>query len=516
MAKKKILNRRQFLKVSAGSAAALSLGAGNLFKPVKSFGQSTKELTVAISVDPGNLDMRLISGMPGYSVMRHMLETVMWRDEKMNLIPWLIDSYEIVNPLSIKMKVRRGIKFHNGRAFTAEAIKVTIDDIKAPGSKSLWAGYCNPIKDIQIVDDMTLLLKFDEPNRPQLRNLTMEGILEPKAFKELGNKIATNPIGSGPYKLIEYVPGQYVSMEAFNDYWGPKPKSRMIKWRFIPENGTRLAALESGEVMMINNLPPDQVARIRNNPDLEVRDFVTARMTFIGIRCDREPFNDVRIRQAMNFAVNKEAIVKSILRGYGQPASTPMAPMVFGFNPKLKPYPYDPKKAEDLLAQAGAKGTKVTLGCPIGRYLMGEQVGEAVAGFLQKVGFDVSFEAVEWATWLTELYKLKKSKYDLHLSSWGTINMEPDYALKRYFHSKWTDVTGYQNVEVDKLIDEGRAVFNDEKVKEIYNRVQELIWDDYPAIFLYYQPEITGVNRKLKGFQPFPDEYLRLWNAYVA
>lgn len=514
MAKKGTVNRRQFLKWTAGSAAALSLGA---MRPRKSFGQTGKDLTIAISLDPGHFDPRPDNGLPGFSLMRHIYEPAMWHDEKLTLVPWLVETYEVVNPLTIKMKFRKGVKFHNGRPFTAEAFKVTIEDIKAPGSKSVWAAYCTPIKEIEIVDDLNVVLRFEEPSRPQLRNLKLEGLFEPKAFKELGNKIATNPIGTGPYKLREYVPGQYALIEAFEDYWGPRPKSKTMKWRFIPENGTRLAALEAEEVMMINNVPPDQVEKVKNNPKLEIRSSVTARSIYVGIRCDREPFTDVRVRQAMNYAVNKDAIVKSILRGYGKVATAPMAPPVYAFNPNLKPYPYDLKKAQELIAQAGVKGVKINYGCPNGRYLMDKQIGEAVAGFLQKVGFEINFESTEWATYITEVYKGDKMKYDLHFLAWGCINLEPDFALTNKFHSKWTPpTTAYKNPEVDKLINEGRTKFGDEEVRKVYFKAQELVWNDCPWIFLHYQPEITGVNRQLKGFTPFADEYLRFWNAYVG
>jgi peptide/nickel transport system substrate-binding protein len=225
-------------------------------------------------------------------------------------------------------------------------------------SEGLWRALA-VVRDVQVVDKSTVDYITAVPNRPLLRALSSQTTLSPRALQELGPKIATNPVGTGPYKFIEYVPGQHLLMEVNPNYWGPKPKSQRLKIRFLPENGTRVAALESGEVMLITNVPPDTIKRLKSNPQLEMRTAVTNRIMLVNLRTDRPPWNDKRARQALNYAIDKEAITEGILGGLAPSARAPLAPALLGSHPGLQPYPYDPEKAKKLLAAAGAIGGAV-------------------------------------------------------------------------------------------------------------------------------------------------------------
>ena len=503
------ITRRKLLQMAVGTGAA----TGALGGLVSRGSAQAAELIVASSSDPGHLDPRVEAGVPGWAMFQHMFDGLVWRNERTDPLPWLVTKWEQVNPTTLRWTLRRGVKFHNGEEFTAESVKLTIEQIAAPASRHPSRPRLQAIREIKIQDAYTVDLITERPNRPLLRNSTSIHSMSPKAFRELGDKFGTNPVGTGPYKFVEYRPGQHVIMEANPGYWGKKPAFSRIRYRFIPENGTRIAALEAGEVMLINNVPPDQLPRLKANPNLRVVVSPTYRVMFVGLRCDRAPFSDKRVRQAMNYAVDREALTKGVMGGLAPISRAPLPDGIFGFNPNLPPYKYDPERAKKLLAEAGASGATVNMGVPVGRYLLDKQVGEAVAGFLEEVGLKVKLETAAWSSYISEVTKYEKSKYDAFMFGYAPTTGEPDHLIGDHFYSKAPKRTLYNNPEVDRLIVETRESFDTAKVQAAYGKLQEIVWDECPWIFLYEQPDINAINKKLKWTGGRRDEYVLFHDA---
>jgi peptide/nickel transport system substrate-binding protein len=515
------LTRRRFLRAVGAATGAAALGGwpGASGAGAPAVIKPTAELVVAFSVDPGHFDPRVEAGVPGFSMMYpHMFETIVWRRRDLTLDPAvsLAEKWEQLNPTTLRFKLRQDVKFHNGDDFDGDAVKVTAEAFTAPESKFPVKSSMAVTREVKVVDKYTVDYLTEVPSRPLLRILGFQAMMSPRAMRELGARIATTPIGTGPYKFVEYIPGQHVLMEVNPQYWGPKPKSERLKIRFIPENGTRLAALESGEVMMITNVPPDSIKRLQSNPQLEMRTSVTNRIMFVTLRTDRPPWTDKRARQALNYAVDREAITQSILGGLAPIAQAPLPPAVFGSHPGLQPYPYDPAKAKKLLAEAGAAGATFNLGVPNGRYLLDKQIGEAIAGYLSDVGLQVNFDNPTWSSFVTEISKFDKAKYDGYFFGWGVVTGEPDMLMREHFHSKFTRRNAYKNPEVDRLVDEAAESFDEARVQAAYVKAQEIVWDECPWIFLHLQPDLNAVNKRLRGFEARPDEWLILTEAYLA
>lgn len=376
------ITRRKLLQMAMGAGMA----SGALTARPTRASASSGELVVAMSSDPGHLDPRVEAGVPGWAMFQHIFDGFVWRNERTEPIPCLVTKWEQVSPTTLRWTLRRGVKFHNGEDFTAESVKLTLEQIGAPASRHPSRPRLQSIREIKIQDAYTVDLVSERPNRPLLRNTTSIHGMSPKAFRELGDKFGTNPVGTGPFKFVEYRPGQHLIVEANPAYWGKKPAFQRIRYRFIPENGTRMASLEAGEVMLVNNVPPDQLPRLKANPSLRVVVSPTYRVMFVGLRCDRAPFSDKRVRQALNYAIDREALTKGVMGGLAPISRAPLPDGIFGFNPSLPPYRYDPARAKKLLNEAGAAGATLNLGVPVGRYLLDKQVGEAVAGFLGKRG----------------------------------------------------------------------------------------------------------------------------------
>jgi peptide/nickel transport system substrate-binding protein len=508
------ITRRQALQLAAaGGATLLGLWPRSQVLAAPAIIKPAAELVVAFSADPGHMDPRVEAGGIGWSIFEHIFDNFVFRDERTNPIPWLVERWEQVSPNALRWQLRQGVKFHNGEEFTAESVKVSFEQYTAPTSRSPWKNRLAVVKEFKAPDPHTVDLITEHPNRPLLRNSTSAMALSPRALRELGDKFATNPVGTGQMRFVEYQPGQYVVMEENAAYWGQRSNFKQIRFRFIPENGTRLAALEAGEVMMVNNVPPDQIGRLKANPNLRVLAAPTNRVMFVTLRNDRKPFNDKRVRQAMNYAIDKEAITQDLMGGMAPIARAPLPEAVLGFHPGLPPYKYDPERAMKLLAQAGAKGATFNFGAPNGRYLLDKQVGEAIAGYLEAVGLKVAFENPAWSTFVSEVTKYDKSKYDGYLFGWGVVSGEPDQLMGDHFSSKSVARTKYHNPEVDRLLEEGQESFDEAKVKAAYMRAQEIIWDECPWIFLYEQPDITAVNKRLQWSGGRRDEY---WLFFTA
>ena len=511
------MTRREALtRVAMGGAAALGLWPCRHVWAAPAASKPAAELVVAFSADPGHMDPRVEAGGIGWSIFEHIFDGFVFRDERTNPIPWLVERWEQVSPTTLRWHLRQGVKFHNGEEFTAESVQASFEQYSAPTSRSPWRNRLAVVQDFKAADPHTIDLITERPNRPLLRNSTSAMALSPRALRELGEKFATNPVGTGQMRFVEYQPGQHVVMEVNPQYWGQPSHFRQMRFRFIPENGTRIAALEAGEVMMINNVPPDQIARLKGNPNLQVLAAPTNRVIFVTLRTDRKPFNDKRVRQAMNYAIDKEAITKDLLGGMGPIARAPLPEAVFGFHPQLPPYTYNPERAMQLLAEAGATGATFNFGAPNGRYLLDKQIGEAIAGYLEAVGLKVVFENPAWSTFVSEVTKYDKAKYDGYLFGWGVVTGEPDQLMGDHFYSKSVARTQYHNPEVDRLIDEARENFDDARVKAAYLKAQEIVWAECPWIFLYEQPDITAINKKLQWSGGRRDEYWLFHTASLA
>ncbi|MBI4279674.1 MAG: hypothetical protein HY660_14585 [Armatimonadetes bacterium] len=472
-------------------------------------GPSTRrpELTLGFSVDPVTADPRFSSNIPGQSIQRHGYEPLINHDRSGKLIPVLATSWKMINPTTLEFKLRRGVKFHNGEDFTAESVKYTIESIIAPDSKSPNKQALLDIAKIESPDPYTVRLITHQPSRPLLRNLTFWpiGMLPPKAAQELGPKLSSVGIGTGAYKLVEFIPGERAVFEAYDGYWGKKPSYARITFKIIRENGPRAAALEAGDVMMINNVPPDEMARINANPNLRVIARPTARIMFVAAAMRKPIMQNVKFRQALNVAINRSAIVNSILRKTTEVARSPIPAMVWG-SVQMAPPAYNVARARQLLKDAGYQGEPIEFLVPNGRYLLDKQIGEAIAGYFQKAGVNVKINLVEWGQFASAVFG-KSGTWDLSLFGWGMVTFDPDWLFRPMFHSKY-NLTGYKNEKLDSLIDAGRTTFDERKAMASYKEIQQLLWDQVPYLFLYNQPQIDAINKKLKGYEPMPDEFM--------
>lgn len=479
------------------------------------------ELIIAFGTDPESLDPNKMSSSPAAMVLTHIAETLLTMNEKLEVAPLLAESWAFSeDALLLTLYLRKGVFFHDGTPFNAEAVKVNLERFR----KATFAFLLFPrVQEIEILDEYTVVLKLDRPFAPIISHLTHEfvAMISPKQIAELpeGQEIMA-PVGTGPFKFDKWVRGEYVRVVRNNAYWGQKPYLDSVVFKVVPSDATRLVLLETGQVHAIMRVPPPDASRVAATPGLEIVNVPSVRTIYIGFNNQKAPWTDKRVRQALNYAVDKEAIVKEILGGAGGVSTAPIMPLVFGYSPQ-EPYPYDPEKARKLLDEAGIpRGFKCTLYHPTGRYMMDAAIAEAVQAYLREVGIEAELITMEWAAYLAFLRKpVHEATFDMFMLGWGCVTLDADYGLFPLFHtSEWAPRSNrsfYSNPEVDALLEKARVTTDTQTRKALYAEVISILWKDAGWIFLHYEGQINAQSTKVKGLLHHVREMILAHRAWL-
>jgi peptide/nickel transport system substrate-binding protein len=333
----------------------------------------------------------------------------------------------------------------------------------------------------------------------------------PKYFSTASaDELARKPVGTGPYRFISWSKDADFVMEASPVYWGQKATINRVIMRTVPEAGTRVAALLAGDADIITAVPPDEIDRINKSGRARALTLPGNRIPFYMIAVRKEPLSNKLVRQALNYGSNVDGIIKTILDGHGFRRAVISNPWHVGFDGSIKPYPHDPAKAKALLAQAGyPSGITIDMHAIQGRYPKDKEIAEALAGELGKAGVTVNLKFYEGATWvqLADAQKLD----GLIFSSWGNIWQDADLTYYPLFRSggRYTkNWTGYANEPLDALLEEGRSTLDEARRKDIYSRIQRLVFEDAPAVFMHAIEDVYGVNTRVE-WKPRSDEMVR-------
>lgn len=469
------------------------------------------DLAVAAGADPVSLDPRKTWVAQGYSINAHVFEPLVFREEKdgnVVLVPILAESWSQKSPTELELKIREGVTFHNGEALDANAVAYTISSIqdeKFVTNLKLWL---RSITDVEVTGPYTLVLKTDSPTRGVLNMLAQVPIVAPEAAKSAD--FEKQPIGTGPYKITSYVPSGQVVIEKNPDYWGTPGEADKITFRVMPENSTRLAALEAGEVHLAENLPPDKLPALRDDEQLQVVYTPTLRVDYMVMNFRNPLMQDIKFREALSLAIDRQGIVDNLLGGMTKAANSISPPGTIGYDASLPVYAYDPERAKALLAESGYKGEPIKVGGPAGRYVMDKQVTEAVAGMLQAIGVNVEVETLAFSSYIP---KYNEAAYDLAFIGQTDFTINPQRHWGALFHSP-VAINKYSNPEMDRLIDAATVELDDAKAVELFKEAQALAAREFGgALPLYYEPQLIGLSADVEGFMPRLDEYIIVTNV---
>ncbi|GAE26742.1 dipeptide-binding ABC transporter [Halalkalibacter wakoensis JCM 9140] len=494
-----------------------------------------KVVVVGLEAEPTSLDAHQLSD---YNSSRAAMELydqlVEFKDESTDIVPGLAEKWDVSDDgLKYTFYLREDVTFHDGTPFNAEAVKFSIDrqiDSDHPFHDTGQFAYADytfgPVESVEVDDEFTVTFTLNEAYAPFLSNMAMHAasIVSPTAVEEHGADFTKNPVGTGPFKFVSWNPGVEVVLEANPDHFEGAPNVDQIIFKPITEPQTRLAELEAGNMDLIVNVPPDDLARLEADDSLQIIEQAGMHVWWTSFNTQREPFNDVKIRQAINYAINKEAIVDGILQGTGEVANSPVPPVVWGHNPNVSNYEYNPEKAIELLEEAGyPDGFELTYWVPESG--SGMQQPQAMAAAIQsdlsKVGIDVTIQTLEWGTYLDKVFvPVEENDMDMHQMSWIGDNGDPDNFLYALLGGEQWPTAGfnssyYENAEVDELLKEARITKDKGERTEMYEKAQELIMEDAPWVIIDHEMQIVATSKRLQNFKLHPTGVFRFSDVDV-
>lgn len=480
-------------------------------------------LTIAMGAEPESLDPVKMTSAPAATVGEHVIQRLIYMEENGSLTPMLATSWSANADSTVwTFQIRQGVTFHDGAPLNAEAVKINLDRFINPDVRAAYRFLLGSVQEVRVTGPYTIELRLAQPFAPILSHLSHSfiGIVSPRQLQGLPvTGTFEIPIGTGPYRMVSWNRGDAVRMVRNDAYWGPKPAIPNLVFRFIPEESARIVALETGEADAIMAVPPQDVARLERDPNINVVKQTTVRTIYIGFNNQKAPFNDPRVRRALNHAINKQAIVDSIFQGGAVVADAPVVSAVFGHT-SVGPYAYNPTEARRLLAEAGfPNGLDMVLHHPTGRYPLDATVAQAVQDMLRAVGVRATLQTREWSAYLQFTSQPpQQADYDAYMLGWGTVTLDSDYGLYALLHTRQWNPNGnnrgfYSNTRVDEILDRARVETNPQNRRTMYNEAIRLIWNDAPWIYLYNAGQINAVRSNVQGLIHHPLENLSAWAA---
>jgi peptide/nickel transport system substrate-binding protein len=488
-----------------------------------------KTLTIVRPTDPVSLDPQLETTAPGSWVFSQILEPLITFNQQMEIEPRLATSWEFVDDTRLRFTLRQGVTFHDGTPFNAEAVRFSWDRAFNSDPPGRWKSIAGPVSSVEVVDDYTVDIVTAQPYGPILLTMTMPytGIVSPTAVQAMGADFSRAPVGTGPFTFVEWRANDRIVLDANPDYWRGRPALDRVVFRTVPEEGARMLSLRTGEADMVLVPAPSDLDALEADPNFTVESAPGVGIFYLAFNLDREKVSDVRVRQAIAHAIDRELIVESILEGIGVLARSVIGEPVFGFHDMRlqERYPYDPERAIALLGEAGytrgadglmrdASGRQLTLDLlpSNGRVPKDREVAEVLQEFLRQVGIEAELHVFEWATTFT-LMRGATLDYDLNSFTWFTTTADADYTMFSNYVStelppaswnRWR----YANPDVDEWLKAARASLDPAEREELYARVQEQLAEDLPAIPLYGFAEVAALSANVTGYVAHPIQYV--------
>ncbi len=548
------MTRRAVLRLAAGgmgvAASALLLACGGRQTTTEpsgtpaagattatTTGQPSGKATIVVGLqaEPVTLDPHQVTDYNTNRAVDPMFERlVRFQDESTELEPGLAEKWDIsADGLTYRFTLRSGVTFHDGTVFDADAVVFSIlrqIDPNHPYHDTGEFAYAEftfgAVDTVRALDPQTVEIVLKEPYAPFLANMAIQSasIVSPAAVEKYGRDFSKHPVGTGPFRFVEWKPGIEVILERNPDWWGGQLQVERLIFRPIVEDRTRLTEFEAGSIDFIVNIPPDDLPRLKQSPDVTVLEQPGMHVWYLVFNCRKEPFNKKEVRQAVNFAINKEAIVNELLKGTGVLAKGPLPPVVWGYTEDVMQYEYDPERAKELLAQAGyPNGFKVTFWVPESGSGMQQPkaMGAAIQADLRAVGIEAEIQTFEWGTYLDKVLGDPEQLPELFQLSWIGDNGDPDNFLYILLSGDAWPPAGfnlgyYKNEEVDALLREARRINDRAQRERLYQQALKLLVEDAPWAWVDHETQIVAMKNFIRGFKLHPTGVFRFHNVTLA
>lgn len=480
------------------------------------------ELVIAVNENFISMDPHNTGDTNSNSVQAAMLEGLLGFDSEGQIIKVLAEDYTVSeDAMEYDFKLREGVKFHDGEVFNAEAVKVNIDRITNDESLRLYSRGFSLINKVEIINDYEIKITLSEPYGPMVTRFAVAKMISPKIIKESMDDIPKKPVGTGPYQFVEWMQGDHLTIERFDGYWGGGERVAKITYKPVPENGSRVAMLKTGEADVIYPVPAQNIEELNGNDNVEVNTVPSTIAHYVSMNTYKKPLNDERVRQAFNYAVDKEAYLKVVNSNLGLPLDS-IIPSKTLYYKQQTAFNQDIEKAKALLKEAGYEnGLEVEI--------WGNTNSDTMKGMqfiqqqLSQIGVKVEIKSMEEGTLSDEIYGAQTpddAKLQMWYVSWSSYASDVTNATKPLFHSQSFPPNGantayYNNPEADKLMDEANSISDDTKKAALYAQLQEIVFADAPWIFLGVDEIVYGIRSNISGVVVDPTGGLNVENAQI-
>ncbi|MEQ6390884.1 glutathione ABC transporter substrate-binding protein [Bacillaceae bacterium S4-13-58] len=470
-------------------------------------GQAGGELIISVLSDATQLDPHKGTDIPSANVYYgKIFEGLVSQDENMEIQPSLAESWEQLDELTWEFKLRKGVQFHDGADFNAEAVKKNFERILDPETASPRSNLFEMIVEMNVIDEHTIQFVTEYPFTPLLSNLAhySGGIISPKAIDEYGQELGQQPVGTGIFAFDSWIPGQEIRLMKNENYWGDPAKVDSVVFQVIPEDSTRISLVETGDSHIAEPVPITEIERVQNSSTMSLFRSPALGVDYIGFNVTKEPFDDPRVRQAINYAIDTEVILSGVYNNVGTLAKGPMGPGVWGYSENIEGYGYDLDKAKELLKEAGIEdGFKTSIWTNDNKARI--DVAEVVQSQLKGIGIDAEINVMEWGAYLEAT---ANGEHDMFILGWSNMTGDADYNQYFLYHSDARGNPGnrsfYSNPNVDELINKGRQESDPAKRLEIYEQAQQIEIEDAPLVLLRNDEDLAAVGNNVKGFWMHP------------
>jgi len=484
-------------------AVVLSVGVAFAASGTVSIAMSGDAITLNPGDTNGNLD---------FSIQRPIYEGLVGFDKAGKLVPELATSWTASPDATVfTFDLRKGVTFQDGTPFNAQAVKTYFDWVIDPANHFVRQSLYNVIKSIDVVSEYQVKFTLSKPFGAMLYTFAHPAgrIVSPAAIKKYGKDVSKHPVGTGPFEFVSWTPGQKIVLKANPSYWGTAPKVSELDFLFVPNAATRVAMLQSGEAQFIEDLPPQLVDPIKSNSKLSVSANPSIYVRYMAMNTQIKPFNDQRVRQALNYAVDKSTFVNVIAKGYGTELTAPIAKQVTGYAPQT-PYAYDVEKAKQLLAEAGyPNGFTFTIDSLNNTTY--QQIDQVLQQMFSKIGVTAKINPMESGTFNNTVFApFDKTTLQAVVIGWSPSTGDADWGLRPLFaKASWPpdlyNLAFYDNPNVNKLLNDGLSTANQSIRDQAYAAAEKTIWNDAPWVFLYSPYNISGQSASLTGVFYMPD-----------
>ncbi|WP_430790364.1 ABC transporter substrate-binding protein [Virgibacillus flavescens] len=464
-------------------------------------------LTIGLDDDPPQLDPHRSSAAVDRQVFQSLYNTLVDIDENLEFVPELAKSWKISEDgKTYTFELQEGVVFQDGTPFNAEAVKFNFERMLDPELASPRSSEIDLVTEVNAVEENVVEVKLKQPYAPFLSVLTDRAgmMVSPTAVKESGKDFSNNPVGTGPYKLVERVQQDHIELTRFDDYWGEAPAIKNVVYRPYPDGNTRVTNLISGELDIVNEIPYKDIDKVKkaSNINMSVKDG----LGFQGLmlNTESEPFKNKKVRQAINIAIDRAAIAKVVYHDGVSPAVSAFPPSSWANPEDIEVPEADIEKAKSLIEESGQTDISFTL--KITPKPEEKQVGQMLQSMLSQIGVKVEIEMVEFGALLEQM---RNHDYDALRIGWSG-RTDPDGNAYTWFSSEGSlNEMSYSNPKVDELLTEARTTSDREERKALYNEVSHILWEDVPYIFIFHEKDYKSMKKFVEGFNHVPDGMIR-------